>query len=50
MNQVEIYFDDLSKKKQDEILKASGLSSPSDANWDVFPITVVDFETEEEEE
>lgn len=47
MAQFELYFTDLTEQAQKEILKKAGLQSPEDANWDCFPITTVDFETED---
>ena len=42
--EIEIYFSDLSEKKQREVLKIAGLSEPSEANWDVFPIAMIPLE------
>lgn len=47
MNTVEIYFNDLSSKKQAEVLQAAGIETEEDGNWDVLPLAIVDFETEE---
>ena len=44
MNTIEIYYDDLSKEKQKEVLEAAGVNSPEDMNWDTFPFTCVDLE------
>ena len=41
MKEVEIYFDDLRKEKQKELLQAFGIKSPEDLNWDVFPVAIV---------
>ncbi len=38
---IEISFYDLSDEAQKEFLKAVGLESASDGNYDVFPIAVV---------
>ena len=41
---VEIYFKDLSKEKQEEILellKPNDVNSAKDMNWDVFPVTSI---------
>ena len=35
---VDIYFEDLTEGKQQEVLDAFGLASPQEANWDDFPI------------
>lgn len=50
MNSVEIFFKDLSPKKQQECLDAAGYESPDDGNWDIIPLASVDFEPEEDEE
>lgn len=42
--EIEIFFDDLSTDKQKEILEAAGIESASEMNWDVIPITTVEFE------
>jgi hypothetical protein len=34
---IEIMFRNLDKSKQDELLKAAGVSSPYDMNWGRFP-------------
>lgn len=38
---IEIYFWDLVPETQDAILDAAGISDPKEANWDVFPITII---------
>lgn len=48
MESVEIFFDDLSKEKQQELLEAAGAKDRDDMNWGVFPVTVVGFEPDEE--
>ena len=40
----ELYFDDLTEKAQEELLRKAGLKSAEDNNWDVFPITVIEFD------
>jgi hypothetical protein len=42
MIEVEIYFQDLKKAKQKELLALYEVSTPEDMNWDVFPITTFD--------
>ena len=37
----EIYFDDLNDRAKQEFLKAQGLETPDDGNYDVMPIAVV---------
>ena len=37
----EIYFSDLTPEAQERFLAACGLSSASEGNYDVFPITAI---------
>lgn len=39
---IEIYFSDLSAKKQEEIIKLIGY----DSNWEVFPICILELESD----
>lgn len=41
---VEIYMSDLTEKKQQEVLEASGCSSSD--NWDVSPLAILEYEDE----
>ena len=50
MAEFEIYFHDLNPEAQQELLKVAGLTSPSDMNYEVVPIAVVEFEDNEEDE
>ena len=43
---MEIYFDDLTEEAQKRLLECAGVEKPEDMNWDVFPITVIEFEGE----
>jgi hypothetical protein len=43
---VEIFFEDLKRKKQKEILKELKIKCPEDGNFDVFPIFVYEIEEE----
>jgi hypothetical protein len=43
----ELYFSDLNEKAQQEILEKAGVEKPEDMNWDVFPITTIEFEGDE---
>ena len=46
----EIYFSDLSKESQKELLETAGLTDPKEANWDVIPLaTVYTFDDSEGE-
>ena len=38
----EIYFDDLKEEIQQQLLEATGIKDPADANWDVFPIATLE--------
>ena len=47
---IEIYFADLTEQKQKELLNAVGEQSPEALNWDIYPVTSVDFEVDQEQE
>ena len=47
MRNLEIYFNDLTPEAQERALAAAGVEDASDVNWDIFPITTLDFEEEE---
>lgn len=38
---IEIYFEDLSEEKQQELLIAYGYKEPEEGNWDVFPLITI---------
>ena len=40
----EIYFSDLILEVQSELLTAAGITKPEEANWDLFPIAVIEPE------
>lgn len=44
----EIYFRDLEPEVQNEILSIMKKESADEMNWDIFPIAVLDIETEDE--
>lgn len=46
MATIEIYWDDLTPEKRQEILEALG---GENGNYDVFPIVTLEFEDEEDE-
>ena len=46
MATIEIYWDDLTPEKQQEIFEALG---GENGNYDVFPIATLEFEDEEDE-
>lgn len=41
---MELYFQDLSVAAQKELLKTSGITDPTLANWDTFPIATIELE------
>lgn len=47
---IEVYWDDLTKAKQEEIRESLGMEPDDNGNWDVFPITTMGFEVNEDEE
>lgn len=49
MRNLEIYFSDLTPEAQERALAAAGIEDASDANWDYFPIAIMEFEEESEE-
>ena len=49
MTQFELYFSDLTEQAQEELCKKAGIEDPDEMNWDVFPITTIEFEDEDEE-
>lgn len=48
ITEIEIYFRDLNEGKQREFLQAAGISSPEEANWDVFPLGIIPVSEGEE--
>ena len=40
----ELYASDLTEEAQKNLCEVAGIKSISEANWDVFPITTIDFE------
>jgi len=41
---MDIYFYDLNERAQEAVLQEAGIKSAEDANWDVYPLAVIDFE------
>ena len=39
---VAIYFSDLSKERQDELLKLFRVSSPDEMNWGLYPVSLIE--------
>lgn len=50
MGSFELYFSDLTKEAQQNILECAGVESAEDMNWDVFPITEIEFDNNEFDE
>lgn len=46
MKEIEIYWYDLTEKKQREIREALNMDNDDNGNWDVFPMTTLMFEDE----
>ena len=46
----ELYFNDLNAEAQAKLLDAAGLNDPSEANWDMFPIDIIEFYEEDDED
>lgn len=40
----EVYFSNLDEETQKELLAFEGIADPKEANWDVFPIFVLEKE------
>lgn len=47
MNQVEIYFHDLTPTAQQRVLHAAGLKNASEGNLEVAPLAILDYENTE---
>jgi len=47
MNQVEIYFHDLTPVAQQRVLHAAGLKNASEGNLELSPLAILDYEKEE---
>jgi hypothetical protein len=46
----EIFFNDLKPETQQDILSIMKKESAEEMNWDIFPIAVLDIETENEDD
>jgi hypothetical protein len=44
---VDVMFDDLESDKQGEVLEAAGVADSEDMNWDVVPLTILEYEPPE---
>jgi len=47
-SKIEIYFSDLNKKAQKELLEEMVVGSPEDLNWDVVPLFLLETDFGEE--
>lgn len=47
---MDIYFDDFNTEMQQKLLKLARIKAPEEANWDVFPITTIEFEDDDTED
>jgi len=47
---IEIMFDDLIERKQDEIMKEFEIDNPGEMNWNIAPIAIIEVEMESGEE
>ena len=45
---VEVYFDDLTKEAQKQILEQAGITNPAEANWDVFPMCTFEIDPDDD--
>lgn len=43
---IEIFFHDLSEEARRALLEAYNVDSPEEMNWDVFPVDVLEVQTE----
>lgn len=43
---VEVFFADLRREKQQELLEALGLKGPDEGNFELVPLAVLEFEAE----
>ncbi len=48
VNEVLIYFSDLTEEAQQRVLAAAGIQDPKEANWDsdIVPLATISFEAE----
>ena len=50
MRDFEIMFSDLEPTAQEELLRIAGICDPKEANWDVFPVSVISIHTDDDVE
>lgn len=42
-NEFKLYFDDLKPEAQARLLKAANVKSHVAMNWDIYPVTIIEF-------
>lgn len=47
---IEIYWDDLTEKAQDDIREALHMEPDENGNWDVIPMATLEFEEDDDDE
>ncbi len=47
---IDIYFHDLKEDVQQDVLEAAGVKTPEEMNWDVFPLTTIEFGESDDED
>ena len=50
MRDFDIMFSDLKPTVQEELLRIAGICDPKEANWDVIPVSVIPFQTDDDVE
>jgi len=50
MTAIEIFFDDLSIEKQNELLEAYNITDPEEMNWETVPIATINVDDTQQEE
>ena len=46
MRTLRLYFNDLTKEAQEKYLKVQGVSNPSELNWEINPVAIIEVEEE----
>lgn len=49
MNQVSIYFSDLTAEAQARVMEGMGISAPNEGNFEIAPLAILDFEEQLED-
>jgi hypothetical protein len=50
MRTLELFFNDLTPEAQKKYLKVQGVSDPSELNWEVNPIAIIEVEDSDTKE